>query len=290
MMRTATVTKCLLHVWGTACLAGLLLLGGVNAVRLGPGNAGATQANTPPLEPLRILPLGDSITRGSYLAQQEGKSVGLPHPDGGGWRKPLQDKLRAAGIAFDFVGELNYAAFGRNGVVDAAFDPDHHGLAGFSNARILTGGLVPTPPDVLRARGVKAITVPGLVEVLQRQQPDVILLMSGANGLDAAARDKLIRTIGDKSTAHLFVATILPQKAPRVGWEQVDAYNASLPAIVAAEQAAGKRITLVNMHAALTTDDLLPDGVHPNRVGMEKMADVWFKALTAARPTANAKP
>src|SRR5207249_2281503 len=62
---------------------------------------------------LRILPLGDSITRGSYLAQKDGKATGLPAPDGGGWRKALQDKLRAAGIAFDFVGELNYAAFGR---------------------------------------------------------------------------------------------------------------------------------------------------------------------------------
>ena len=49
-----------------------------------------------------------------------------------------------------------------------------------------------------------------------------------------------IRTIGDNSTAHLFVATILPQQAPRAGWEKVDIYNASLPAMVAAQQAAGK--------------------------------------------------
>ena len=230
--------------------------------------------------PLRILPVGDSITRGSYLALKDGKAVGLPQPDGGGWRKGLQDRLRAAGIAFDFVGELDYLAFGRDGVVDPDFDPQHHGLAGFGNARILSGGTVPTPPDVLAARGVAEITVHPLADVLTREKPDVILLMSGANGFDAAARDRLIRTIGKASGAHLFVATIPPQKPPRAGWEQVDAYNASLPAVVAAEQAAGRRITLVDMHAALTPDDLLPDGVHPSRAGMEKIAAVWFAALT----------
>lgn len=256
-----------------------------------PANA-ETKSPTPntALSPLCILPLGDSITRGSYLAQQDGKATGLPHPLSGGWRKALQEKLRAAGIEFDFVGELNYAAFGRDGVVDPAFDPDHHGLAGFSNSGILKGGVVPTPVDVLAARGVKEIKVPGIVDVLKKHQPDVILLMSGANGFDAPARDQLIRTIGETSSAHLFVATILPQKAPRAGWEKVETYNASLPATVAAQQAAGKRITLVDMHAAITADDLLPDGVHPNQPGMDKMAATWFAALQSRSPSDKASP
>ena len=250
----------------------------------------ASEARTKPKKsaesdarPLRIMPLGDSITRGSYLAQKDGKATGLPHPLSGGWRKTLQDKLRAAGIAFDFVGELNYAAFGRDGAVDPLFDPDHHGLAGFSNTGILKGGVVPTPTDVLASLGVKEIKVAGIVDMLKKHQPDAILLMSGANGFGAPARDQLIRTIGETSPAHLFVATILPQKAPRAGWEKVDVYNASLPAIVAAQKAAGKRITLVDMHAAITTDDLLPDGVHPNQAGMEKMAAAWFATLQTFR-------
>ena len=236
---------------------------------------------SPPSPKLRILPLGDSVTRGSYsgLALKDGKAIGLPNPDGGGYRKPLQDRLRAAGVAFDFVGELSYGAFGREGVVDASFDPDHHGLAGFGNGNILTGGTVPTPADVLAALGAEKVTVPGIVPVLERQQPDIILLMSGTNGFDASARDKLIRTIGEHSMAHLFVATILPQKSPRAGWEKVDAYNASLPAIVDEQKKAGRRITLVDMHAAITADDLLPDGVHPTKAGMEKMAGVWFAAI-----------
>lgn len=234
-----------------------------------------------PAKPLRILPVGDSITRGSYLPRKDANAAGLPYPLGGGWRKPLQDQLRAAGIPFDFVGELRYAAFGKDGIVDPSFDPDHHGLAGFGNNGILNGGKVPTPPAVLAALGVKEVSVPGIKDVLKRHQPDVILLMSGANGFDAPARDHLIRAIGETSTAHLFVATILPLKAPRAGWEKVDAYNASLPAIVAAQKAAGRRITLVDMHAALKTDDILPDGVHPSQAGMDKMAATWFSALNA---------
>jgi lysophospholipase L1-like esterase len=248
---------------------------------------GAFAASGPVAKPLRILPLGDSITRGTYLAQHadgpyQGKATGLANPKGGGWRKLLQDHLRAAGVAYDFVGELNYHAYGEAGVVDPAFDPDHHGLAGFSNRKILEGGIVPTPADVLAALNITQITVPPLATVLQRQQPDIILLMSGANGFDAAARDELIRQIGRLSSAHLFVATILPQQPPRAGWEQVDEYNASLPAIVSAQQAAGHRVTLVEMNQAVGANDLLPDGVHPGPEGLRKMAAAWFLALRTA--------
>lgn len=233
------------------------------------------------------MPLGDSITRGSYLAMyesgpQKGRAIGRANVDGGGWRKLLQDMLRADGVAFDFVGELSYHSFGREGKVDPSFDPDHHGLAGFGNSQIISGGKVPTPKDVLDELGVSEIVVPDIQTVLKKQRPDIILLMSGANGFDAAARDELIGQIGANSSAHLFVATILPQRAPRIGWEKVDDYNSSLPAIVAAQKAKGFRITMVDMHAAIAADDLLADGVHPNRDGLAKIAAKWYAALKVA--------
>jgi lysophospholipase L1-like esterase len=254
------------------------------AFLIAPGLVAATPPSPPPL---RIMPLGDSITRGTYLVQHptgphQGKSTGLANPLGGGWRKTLQDLLRNAGVAFDFVGELNYGGYGRDGTNDPSFDPDHHGLAGFGNRRIITGGTVPTPLDVLEHLGVTAVTVPDLATVLRTHRPDVILLLAGANGFDAAARDELIRFIGEHSRAHLFVATILPQYPPRQGGEQVDPYNASLPAAVAASQATGNRVTLVEMHRKIDRGDLMPDGVHPNAEGMAKMAQVWFDALQAA--------
>ncbi len=242
-------------------------------------------ASGEPVQSLRILPVGDSITRGSYLAIYTNgpyvkKGVGLPDPAGGGWRKVLQDRLRAAGIAYEFVGELDYMAYGSNGVVDANFDPRHHGLAGFSNRGILSGGVVPTTEDVLDAKGVKEIVVPGIVAVLAKHKPNVVLLMSGANGFDAVGRDLLIRTIASNTTARLFVGTIPPQCQPRVGFQQVGAYNQSLPKVVAELKAAGHDVRVVDIHAALTTADLLADGVHPNSVGMTKIAEAWFAALS----------
>ena len=237
-------------------------------------------------QPLRIMPLGDSITRGSFLARYgsgpfSGQAIGLPNEQGGGYRKPLQDKLRAAGVKFDFVGGLDYYAFGRQGKVAAEFDPDHHGLAGFSNKMILSGGKVPTLKDVLADRNVSEITVPGIVEVLEQTQPDVILLLSGANGFDVAARENLVRTIGATSKAYLFVGTILPQYPPRPFAEQVAAYNAALPALIEKQRASGQRIRLVDIHAQITAEDLLPDGVHPTRAGMHKIADAWYDAIAA---------
>jgi lysophospholipase L1-like esterase len=178
-----------------------------------------------------------------------------------------------------FVGDLDSNAYGTNGVVDPGFDPHHHGLAGFSNRAILQGGVVPTAPDVLHARGLKEIRVPDLVTVLKQQQPNVVLLMSGSNGFDAPARDALLRTIVRNFHGRLLVAATTPQRAPRDGWKQVPAYNQSLPAIVAE---LGPSVSMVNMETALTADDLTADGVHPNQTGMNKMARVWFDGLVAA--------
>ncbi len=233
---------------------------------------------------LKIMPIGDSMTRGSYLALYEdgplvGQAIGLPNPAGGGWRKPLQDRLREAGVRFEFVGELDYGAYGRDGVVDSEFSPRHHGLAGFGNHSILTGGVVPTPQDVLMSRGVTEIRVPGIVAALARHAPDVILLMSGANGFDASACRRLVETILGHSKGMLLVATIPPQCPPRPGFGQAAAYNAELAGVVGELAASGRLVALADVNAALTTADLLPDGVHPNREGMEKIAAVWWKAL-----------
>jgi lysophospholipase L1-like esterase len=234
--------------------------------------------------PVRILCVGDSITRGSYLAVYSSgpymnQAIGLPNPQGGGYRKYLQDKLIAAAIPFEFVGELDYGAYGHEGVVDPDFSPYHHGLAGFGSLGILQGGVVPTPMDVLNAKEVAEIRVPGIVQVLEKHKPDMILLMSGTNGCDAAQRDLLIHTALGHFSGQLFVATIPPQKPPRDGYENVGAYNASLAGVVEELAKSGKPITYVDINAALTTDELRPDGVHPNDDGMQKIAETWWNVL-----------
>ena len=223
---------------------------------------------------LRIMPVGDSITRGTYMSGNR-----MAGPLGGGWRKFLQDQLRESGVKFEFVGELDYWAYGKDGVVDPLFSPRHHGLAGFSNTAILKGGVVPTPKDVLKVKGVKEIQVPGIVESMKRNKPDVILLMSGANGFNAKERDRLVKTVCANFKGKLFVANITPQKESRNGWKHVPKYNASLPPLVKTLKTKGHDIHFVDMYSALTGDDLTKDGVHPNTEGLKKIAGCWFDAM-----------
>lgn len=262
------------HLWPTRLSLLLAFALGVTAAPAG--------VTAPPRQGMRILPLGDSITRGTYLQHYtDGKPVGLPSRAGGGYRKPLQDKLRAAGIAFDFVGELNYDAYGQDGRVDPAFDPDHQGMAGFSNVKITMGGVVPAPEDVLASLDTKEVVAHGVVEVLEKFQPDVILLMSGSNGFDSAALNELIGAIVQHSHATLLVATIPPQRPPRAGWEKVADYNTALTWVIEARVKAGQRVGLVDINATLSAGDLLADGVHPNAHGLEVIASTWFRAIQA---------
>ena len=138
---------------------------------------------------------------------------------------------------------------------------------------------VPTPKDVLDAAGLTQLAVPGIVTVLKEQKPDLVLLMCGSNGFNAPETQRLIESILGVLSGQLLVATIPPQRPPREGWQQVNAYNAALTAIVAEQVRKGGKLRLVDMHTAVSPENLLEDGVHPNRQGMEKMAEVWLKAI-----------
>jgi len=87
-------------------------------------------------EPLRIHPIGDSITQGGST------SKGGPELT---YRYPLQQALAGLGIAFDFVG-------GNRKGLDASpwpasFDPDHDGYYGRTTAQV-RDLMAPIPSDV----------------------------------------------------------------------------------------------------------------------------------------------
>jgi lysophospholipase L1-like esterase len=164
-------------------------------------------------------------------------------------------------------------------VVDPGFSPRHQGLAGFGNTGILQGGVVPTPKDVLESKGVAEIRVSGIVEVLEKHKPDVVLLMSGANGFDAKARDQLIGKIVEKFKGPLLVATIPPQKAPRAGWEKTAEYNASLPETISHLNARGANLHMVDVFHAVQESGITDDGVHPNAEGQKAIATAFFAVL-----------
>ena len=196
-------------------------------------------------EPVRIMPLGDSITDGFNVP--------------GGYRITLKPKLDAGGYATDFVGTQS------NGPASLT-DREHQGLTGWRidqlDANIVTWLQQTTPDTVLLHIGTN----------------DMIQAVDLAN---APARlggliDKITAT---RPAAQVLVASVVPlgtasQEA------NVLAYNAAIPGVVQARASAGKHVHFVDMHAALTPADLA-DGIHPSEAGYAKMATVWYDALRA---------
>jgi hypothetical protein len=250
-------------------------------------------------ELLRIMPLGDSNTRGTYPTDYAG-----PNPvsiGAGGYRYPLQQMLAVGGYRYQFVGSQTSNAVGDSGLgqnpsstwcYDPAFQRYHQGCAGFTNAGLITGGNVPT------CDGDPVIYAPSLVNCLGSYRPDIVLLMSGTNGmgsLGAAANlqdlDRVIRTITTTSpTTHVIVSTIFDRWNSWGRDATTQSYNAGIPDLVTAAQLRGGLVTFVDCASVLDRDDflfngILRDGVHPNPVVAEpKVAAVWYAGIRAIAP------
>ena len=207
--------------------------------------------------PVRIMPLGDSIT--------EGFGSGVVT---GGYRKELHSLLTTAGFDVDYVGTLNYPA----AVAEGWEDGDHEGHGGFTMEEI---------------RGQAAFWLK------QVDHPDVILLHIGTNDFWSPSvslpekQDQLRNLIAELSSlrphARIIVASLIP-RTDLYEAAQVE-FNQSLPSIVAAQAALGRNVTFVDMHGEAGSEVLQPgdlsDGVHPNAGGYDKMAAVWFPAINS---------
>jgi lysophospholipase L1-like esterase len=212
---------------------------------------------------VRIMPMGDSITDGSWGTH-------------GGYRGPLADLLTSANIRFQFVG----SSFDNRG--DLPGDQWHHeGHPGWVIKAGTSGrsGLQDHIGEWLGAGGT---------------QPDIILLMIGTNDVDisydlANAESRLstlISTILDRKyglrpQAKMIIAQIVPIQ-DAVEDARVTTYNQSVAKVVAAHAKLGEHISLLDMHAALQASDF-HDKLHPNDAGYVKMAKVWFPAIQSLR-------
>jgi lysophospholipase L1-like esterase len=197
------------------------------------------------LPSLSIMPLGDSITYGTGV--EGGYRLGL-------WNSLLQDNLQ-----IDFVGSRSDGPFN--------IDPDHEGHPGKTIQFIREN----------------------IRNWLNVHRPDIILLLIGTNDiLNPQVHDfpnapyRLSALIDQITTTapgtDLLVASVTPLDYPLAN-QRVMAFNAEIPAIVAAHAHQGQSVYFVDMFAALSPTDL-GDGIHPNAVGYDKMAQVWYKALS----------
>lgn len=235
-------------------------------------------------EPLRIMPLGDSITVG-YT-----DNPAWNHPFEFGYRSGLYTRLTSAGYDFQFVGSSTEPApiFG---------DPTH-------------GGTVSPTIDLRQLsqngnRGYGAAFIPWLTSQvagwLAADDPDVILMMIGINGISASSPgqlETLVSTIvAAKPEAHLVVAQITPLSSYN---QHLFDYNTYIrETLVPAQALLGNNVSTVDMYSLFLTDPVDPTSVdgsrlsnginHPTNALYDQMAEVWFneiRALAVPEPAA----
>ncbi|MEV7965987.1 lectin [Sphaerisporangium sp. NPDC088356] len=228
-------------MWRRWCAGAFLM---VVAVVLG-AVSGTGAASAESNGGVRVMPLGDSITEGTQVP--------------GGYRIGLWQRLAAGRYTTDFVGS-QFNGPGNLG------DHDHEGHPGWRIDQIdanITGWA-------------------------RTYNPRTVLLHIGTNDVlqnyNVSSAPQRLSTLIDHITtavpnADVFVATIIPlsnssqEAAART-------FNAAIPGIVQSKVNAGKHVHLVDMHAKLTTADLV-DGIHPTATGYDKMAAAWYTALQA---------
>ena len=197
--------------------------------------------------PIRILPLGDSITYGSSSP--------------GGYRAPLYQLLTNAGFVVDYIGTQT------GNPVASLPDSDHEGHGGWRidqlDANILGWFGQLDDPDVI-------LLLIGTNDYGQAYDAD-----NATNRLEAL----IVKMATNRPFAKIIVANLLQRGEPYDTQIQTT-FNPFVPSIVARQAALGRQVYFTDMRSALTLADTY-DNLHPNQIGYNKMATNWLAAITA---------
>ncbi|CAM1506043.1 Fc.00g056840.m01.CDS01 [Cosmosporella sp. VM-42] len=197
---------------------------------------------------LRVLPIGDSITFG---AESTGDN---------GYRKRLYKLLTDRGNSVNFVGNSTDGDFA---------DTNHEGH---------------------RKKVISEIAEESLYGIYAA--PNIVLLHAGTNdmknGIDvtnAPSRLKsLINLIFKKApNAVVLVCQIIPADPGRFPntVPRIEAFNEAIPDLVESFVDRDKKVLMVSMNTAVSTSQLA-DGLHPNDIGYDHMADEYYAAIQKA--------
>ena len=208
--------------------------------------------------PVRIMPLGDSITAGP-----------------GCWRAYLWNQLQTAGYSnIDFVGGVNDGGGCNPGF---SYDRDHEGHSGFSITGIADGNQLPP--------------------WLSAANPSVIVMHLGTNDMWGGwiplqtKITALTKLIGQMRAHNPGMRIVLSQIIPMspagctTCASDVVAFNNAIPSLVASLQSAQSPIYIVDQWTGfdLATDTY--DAVHPVTSGFIKMANRFFPVVAQALNT-----
>jgi lysophospholipase L1-like esterase len=201
--------------------------------------------------PVRIMPLGDSIT-------------GSP----GCWRALLWNRLQSNGFTdVDFVGTLPPQGCG------VTYDGDNEGHGGalvttVADQNQLPGWLSATRPDIV-------VMHFGTNDVWNNRSPATIL----------AAYGKLVDQMrASNPNMKVLVAQIIPMNPSNCAEcaQRVVNLNAAIPAWASSKTTAQSPVVVVDQWTGFNTATDTGDGVHPNDAGNQKISNRWYPALTAA--------
>ncbi len=225
--------------------------------------------------PLRIMPMGDSITAG--YTDNPNWTV----PFNFGYRSALYNHLNDAGCRFLFVGTSPEPWDNKWG------DPT------FGGTVIPTFDLRPLGQDHHEGYGgIPIVRIQALVaNRIAINHPDVILLMIGINGISTdspAQLDPLVNTIVTAvPDAHLIVAQITPRSTfLQTLWD----YNVYIrDTLVPTYAANGYNISTVDLYSLFLINPADPTSIgtgqhanganHPTNELYEQMAQEWFNGI-----------
>lgn len=199
--------------------------------------------------PLRILPLGDSITEGFRSS------------DGNGYRLHLQNLLAANGYRVNYIGSIRSGNMTNN---------KHDGFGGKSINGISSGTrntLAEQPNVVLLHAGTNDMN-----DDPPREPYDTAPDRLG----------DLIDEILDAVPQTTIIAAQIVQSAFTKTRDRISTYNAVLPDIVAKRSDKGAKVLMVDMSSIGAHGVNIVDRLHPNDTGYEIMAEFWFRGLQTA--------
>jgi lysophospholipase L1-like esterase len=206
----------------------------------------------PPVPPVKIMPLGDSITYG----------MGAP----GGYRAPLYQLCVNTNFNVNFVGTQN------NNPAPWQLQVNHEGHSGLRIDQIYSAFLAE----------VNSISAPDII-LLMIGTNDYGQNYDTANATNRL--DQLITLIAtNQPNAKLFVANLtLRTDSSSVEMAIEATFNPFVPGLVATHAALGQHVYFVDIHSVIGASDLI-DTLHPNQTGYDKMAAAWFQAIAKVVP------